>query len=297
MLKPVRKILVFLLITFALSSVFYFLIIKAGARGNLSIGLMWCPGIAGIVTQLIFERNLGGLGWRFRPVKYQLLAYLTPLAYALTAYLVLWLTGLGGFDPETAQNVISSQYGIGGTLSIPVFTGLYFLVVATVVFVMGGLLPALGEEIGWRGLFVPELAKVTSFANVSLISGMVWAVWHAPVLLFADYNNVGAPGWYGLLCFAILVISMSFAFAWLRLKSGSLWTAAIMHAAHNAFIQAFFTPLTTDTGRTTYFVDEFGLLLALAGLVTAYLFWRKRTELPIPEQALPLSQKATSSQA
>lgn len=278
--KPIKKIIVFLLITLALSSIFYFLIIKAGARGNLSIGLMWCPGIAGIATQLIFERSLRGLGWQFRPVKYQWLAYLTPLAYALAAYLVLWLTGLGRFDPETVQRAISARYGIATTLSTPVFIGLYFLIVATVVVITGGLLPALGEEIGWRGLFVPELARVTSFTNVSLISGVVWAIWHTPVLFFADYNNAGAPRWYGLLCFAILVISMSFASAWLRLKSGSLWTAAILHAAHNAFIQAYFTPLTADAGRTAYFVDEFGLLLALAGVVTAYLFWRKRNELP-----------------
>jgi uncharacterized protein len=286
MSKPIRKILVFLLITFLLSGIFYFLIIKAGALGNFSIGLMWCPGIAGIATQLIFERSLRGLGWRFRPVKYQVLAYLTPLAYALAAYLVLWLTGLGRFDPQTAQNAISAQFGISATLSTPVFTGLYFLIIATVVVITGGLLPALGEEIGWRGLFVPELAKVTSFTNVSLISGAVWAIWHAPVLFFADYNNAGAPRWYGLLCFATLVVAISFVFAWLRLKSGSLWTATILHAAHNAFIQAFFTPLTADTGRTAYFFDEFGLLLALAGIVTAWLFWRKRAELPIPEQAL-----------
>ena len=284
MSKPAKKILVFLLLTFAFSSVFYFLIIQSGSRGNLSIGLMWCPGLAGLITQLIFERSLRGLGWRFTPVKYQFLAYLTPLGYALVAYLLLWLTGLGRFDPQTAQTEISAAYGLPATLPTPVFTIIYFLVVATVVFVMGGLLPALGEEIGWRGLFVPELSKLTSFINVSLISGVVWVVWHTPVLLFADYNNAGAPRWYGLLCFAILVISMSFAFAWLRLKSGSLWTAVILHAAHNAFIQAFFTPLTANTGHTAYFSDEFGLLLALAGIVTAYLFWRKRAELPVREQ-------------
>jgi membrane protease YdiL (CAAX protease family) len=189
MSKPAKKILVFLLLTLVFSTFFYFLIINSGSRGNFSIGLMWCPGLAGLITQLIFERSLRGLGWRFKPVKYQFLAYLTPLAYALTAYLLLWLTGLGRFDPQTAQAGISAAYGIPATLPTPVFTVLYFLVIATLVFMIGGLLPALGEEIGWRGLFVPELSKLTSFTNLSLISGLVWAVWHAPVLLFADYNN------------------------------------------------------------------------------------------------------------
>jgi uncharacterized protein len=280
MSKPVKKILVFLLLTLAFSSVFYFLIIKAGALGNLTVGLMWCPGLAGILTQLSFEKSLRGLGWRFKPVKYQLTAYLTPLAYALAAYLVLWLSGLGRFDPEGARSALTGTFQLPAALPNSIFTGVYFLVVATVVFVLGGLFPALGEEIGWRGLFVPELAKVTSFTNAALISGAVWTAWHAPLLVFADYNNAGAPRWYGLLCFAVLVIAISFVFAWLRLKSGSLWTAVILHAAHNSFVQAFFTPLTADTGHTAYFIDEFGLLLALAGVLTAYLFWRKRAELP-----------------
>jgi hypothetical protein len=56
---------------------------------------------------------------------------------------------------------------------------------------------ALGEEIGWRGFLVPELAKVSSFAAVGLISGSLWALWHAPMILFSHYNE-GTPAWYAL---------------------------------------------------------------------------------------------------
>jgi membrane protease YdiL (CAAX protease family) len=96
--------------------------------------------------------------------------------------------------------------------------------------------------------------------------------------VFADYNS-GTPAWYGLSCFAVMVVSSSFIFTWFRLKSGSLWTAVLLHASHNLFIQAFFTPLTIDTGKTKYFYDEFGVVLPVITLLLAIYFWSRRGEL------------------
>ena len=70
----------------------------------------------------------------------------------------------------------------------------------------------------------------------------------------------------------------------MRLKSGSLWTAVILHASHNLFIQQVFDRLTVDRGRTQYFTTEFGLGMALFYLAVAYVCWRRRGELPQPER-------------
>jgi membrane protease YdiL (CAAX protease family) len=138
---------------------------------------------------------------------------------------------------------------------------------------------ALGEEIGWRGFLVPELSKTTSFTATSLISGAVWSLWHYPILIYGDYN-AGTPTWYGLACFTVMVIAISFVFAWMRLKSGSLWTGAILHGSHNLYIQGIFTPLTRNTGKTAWFIDEFGCVLPLVAMAFAIYFWSKRGELP-----------------
>ena len=151
---------------------------------------------------------------------------------------------------------------------------------------IGSLITATGEEIGWRGVFVPELAKVTTFPKLSLISGAVWAVWHLPIILFSDYNMQGIPKWYAAVMFTIMVLGISFAFAWLRLKSGSLWTAAILHASHNLFIQAIFTPLTLQNKITPFIIDEFGVGLALAGVLVALFFIRKNNKKPLTLQPL-----------
>jgi membrane protease YdiL (CAAX protease family) len=108
---------------------------------------------------------------------------------------------------------------------------------------------------------------------VSLISGLMWAAYHFPVLLFADYNK-GAPAWYSLTCFTLMVVADSFILAWLTLRSKSLWPAAIFHGSHNLFIQSIFTPLTRDTGPTKYVIDEFGIGLVITVGIAAVLAWR-----------------------
>jgi membrane protease YdiL (CAAX protease family) len=262
-----RRIIVFLGLTILFSAIFWVLIIQAGqlSAGQLYIlGLMWSPGVAALLTTFIFQRNLRGLGWGRGPLRYLLLSYALPIAYAGVVYGLTWLLGWGAF---TTENVPEGQ-------SWPLFV----LRNATVIFLLGGFFPALGEEIGWRGLLVPQLAKLTSFTNVAFISGAIWALWHYPLILFADYH-ASAPRWVALLCFSVLVIGISFAFAWLRLKSGSVWTAAILHASHNIFTQSIFDQLTRDTGFTTYITTEFGIGMAVTAVIVAVMFWRRENAL------------------
>jgi membrane protease YdiL (CAAX protease family) len=136
---------------------------------------------------------------------------------------------------------------------------------------------ALGEEIGWRGFLVPELSNVTSYTKTSLLSGAIWAIWHYPLLIFGNYNE-GTPPLYGMTCFTVMVISISFVFTWFRLKSNSLWTGVMLHASHNLFIQGFFTPITTNNGQTPYFIDEFGIVIPAVSVLLAIYFWTRRHE-------------------
>src|SRR5262245_199575 len=276
-----KRVGFYLLVTWALSGIFYFLIIRAGklgaGRGLFVMGLMWCPGIAGLISRYRFEKSLRNHGWSWGKTRYQLSSYLIPIAYATVVYVVVWATGLGGFYN---RDFLGSQSAAFGWSGVPAGVGLvlYVLFVGTIG-LPGSCASALGEELGWRGFLVPELAKATSFTRVSLISGLVWSFWHYPILLFADYN-AGTPAWYALTCFTVMVVGISFVFAWMRLKSGSTWTGMLLHASHNLWIQSIFDPLTTDTGRTKYVIGEFGIGLPIAAVILAFLFCRRRGELP-----------------
>jgi uncharacterized protein len=277
-----KKILVFLILTFSLSTVFYYLKNIGDTRHDYTLALMWCPGIAALFTQLLFTRSIRNLGWTIPESKYLVFGYLTPLVYVMTVYGLVWLMGMGPFNPEGFVKFIAPAYPLiqNQPTSIALIMGLF--IVSTYDVLMTSF-RTLGEEIGWRGLLVPELAKRYSFTTTSLISGAIWAIWHFPVLLFGTYNNAGAPLWFGLICFTVLVLGISFAINWFRIKSGSLWTTVLLHASHNIFIQAVFTPMTGSARLTPYVIDEFGIGLAVVAVFVAYFFWRKRAELP--EQA------------
>ena len=234
------------------------------------------------------RRSLVSLGWRLGRPRYLLASYLIPLGYAAIVYGAVWALHLGGFDPafqQVAEKMFHGRLSSGSALVAS-------LVALATVGVLSSCVSALGEEIGWRGFLVPQLASMTSFTRTALISGVIWAAWHMPILLFADYNAGTTPRWYSMICFAVLVMSISFLFAWMRLKSGSLWTGVILHASHNLFIQAIFDRAMLDTGKTLYFTTEFGCGLALAGIGVAFYFWTRRGEVEVSQTGKRVGQVA-----
>ena len=274
-----RQVLTYLFFVFLFSSCFYFLIIRVkhlGAGGGFYVlGIMWCPALAAFITLKLNRRSLSDLGWKWPETKYALMSWYVPLLYAAIAYAIVWIGGLGGFPNHEFASTLIARMGL--PVSPLLATFLYVLLVGSFGLVRS-LSSALGEEIGWRGFLVPELSKNVSFTATALLSGIVWSLWHYPILIFADYN-AGTPTWYGLSCFTVMVIAISFVFAWMRLKSGSLWTGALLHASHNLYVQAIFTPLTKDTGKTAWYIDEFGAILPIVTVAFAIYFWSRRKEL------------------
>lgn len=289
--KSIRsEVITFLIITFALSTPCYFLIARYGITAETAIytlGLMWCPGIAALITRFIRQRNLRGLGWGWGKTRYQVWAYFLPGIYNVVLYAVIWLSGLGG---------ISEKF-------VPTLPEIIKLVLIAVLGTLGSCLNAMGEEIGWRGLLVPQLARLTTFTKASFISGAIWVVWHYPLYLFSNYGSAAGsdfggnrpPVWYGLICFSISVMCLNFIFNWFRLKSGSVWTAVFLHAAQNQYLQSVLTPLTKDTGFTAYFAGEFGIGLAIVTLIVALILWRRRNELPVMQLGTDGTPRADTS--
>lgn len=275
------QVLIYVVLVFAFSSLFYFLILHSGSlsngRGMYVLGLMWCPALAGMLTLRLNGRSIAQLGWKWGETKYQIQSWFIPLLYASIAYVIVWVGGFGAFGNREFLDALVRQMHLGGSPRISIAVGIFLTGSYGLVRSLSG---ALGEEIGWRGFLVPELSKTTSFTLTSLTSGILWSLWHYPILIYGDYN-AGTPTWYGLTCFTVMVVSGSFVFAWMRLKSGSLWTGAILHASHNLYIQAIFTPLTRNTGRTAWYIDEFGCVLPLVTVVFAVYFWSKRRELAV----------------
>lgn len=254
------------------------------AQGNgarvLVVAVMWCPAAGAVITILLFRENITQLGWRWGSWRYIRWAVIIPVLYVLPAYLAIWVLGLGGFYNTGFAAAVTSDYGFAGA---PMALGLigYVLLTVTAGLVLS-VARALGEELGWRGFLVPQLAKVTSFVGVGLISGLMWTAWHFPSMLLGEYGSSGAPDWYRFTCFTVMATALAFIAAWLRLRSGSVWPAVILHGVHNTIVQSIFTPLTTNTGPTDWYIDEFGAALAITTVIGAIIAWSKRGDLPAP---------------
>ena len=288
-MSPQKKITIFLILTVFFSALSYFPMLRAGTvgvqGGVFVLTLMWSPGLAALLTQLIATRSLRGLGWRLGSARWLGIAWILPILYALPVYAFTWLTGFGIFPNPSRIARLAEEYSSTSMAT----TVTIFVLFSLTLDMVGPLLSALGEEIGWRGLFVPELAKTTNFTKTALISGVVWAAWHMPGIFLADLNDTGIPNLYAATMFALLIIAISFPFAWLTLKSGSLWPAVLLHAFHNQLIQGILNKLTGKTEITPYITGEFGVGLALTGLVVAYVFWRMQ-----PDKSLPPSKVSTA---
>jgi membrane protease YdiL (CAAX protease family) len=265
-----RRIVTFLALTLLFTAVSASLAIGIGTGGDagdlIALGVMWSPGLAALVTVFAFQHNLKGIGWGLGKPRYLLIGYGLPLVECSLVYGLVWMSGLGALQGDliaAVEKLVTITPGI-----------------------LMGILFALGEEIGWRGLLVPQLARLTTFARTALISGLIQAVWHWPFVLFAGFTSA-APTWFALTVLTTTVTLAAFPAAWLRLRSGSIWPVVLAHASFNLYVQTGFNPLTADTGITEYIVDEFGVAFVLSGTAIAYVFWRLRHRLPDAQQGRP----------
>lgn len=271
----------FLILTCATTAPFWALGIatgdSAGGRGAYAIGSMWGPGLAALLTCWLSGRPVGSLGWGWGRSRWQILSYLWPLGVCATTYGLVYAAGLGGFPNPMTIAALRKSLGWPNTATWTIVIG-WFLLFATTGLVRS-LAGALGEEIGWRGYLAPAMHKRLGFTRGALLTGIIWAVWHFPILFFSNYDRA-TPLWFSTPCFLVEILSLAVIMAWVRIRSGSLWTGAIAHASINLFNQGFFAPLTITRGAVTaYAIDESGAVLPLVLATLAVFVWTKRGSL------------------
>jgi membrane protease YdiL (CAAX protease family) len=115
---------------------------------------------------------------------------------------------------------------------LALFNVLLSTVLAFTLAILINMIFTFGEEFGWRGYLLPRLSPLGGI-YAAIITGVIWGLWHAPVIVLDGYNYPGHP-WLGLGMMVIFTVSLSMIFAWLRFRSGSIWPSTLAHAAINA---------------------------------------------------------------
>jgi uncharacterized protein len=267
-MKEKKSVIEFLIIVSVLSGIVDFIWIRGGelatARG-ISALLMWCPAVAAFIVCFRYYRKEKLLGWNKCKISYILLAIAAPAVYLGMSYIIYWIANKGSFTGVLKFPAVVAVKGADSAASGSALVNL----ITWMAMIVSSTIAAAGEEIGWRGFLLPQLAKIWNFKTAVIISGLIWAVWHMPIMLAGLYNS-GTPVWYQLPMFVIDIMSFTVIISLLRAKSNSVWPAIIIHAFHNNIDQALLGPMTVGANKV-YFVGETGVITIAAIILVTFI--------------------------
>lgn len=145
--------------------------------------------------------------------------------------------------------IVNPVSALGGTPLGPEAELILLLITAAIAGLTANALVALGEELGWRGLLLEELRGRLGQLPTAIVIGVLWALWHAPLVLLLGYNYPRHRA-LGLLAFTAICIAWSAIMNSLKERSGSLLPPAVMHGVLNALgsLMRFSVPVDALVG-------------------------------------------------
>lgn len=95
---------------------------------------------------------------------------------------------------------------------------------------------AIGEESGFRGYMMPKLIKIYGTGKAVVVGGIVWGLWHLPLICMGHNFGTTYPGFpfLGIILMTVGCICAGSILTFLTIKTKSIWTAAVMHAVNNS---------------------------------------------------------------
>lgn len=231
-------------------------------------------GIPGLIAWLIVRKHrpkghrAAALGFaRPRPVPrflgYLALAFLIPIGIGLLSMPIA--TALGLYEPDVENfSGLQQAFSQAGVTDIPaevLLIGQFINIFLASWFI--NLVPALGEEIGWRGWLTPQLLPLGVVPTI-VITGAIWGLWHTPLILLG-HNYPHLPGWLAVGAMVIFCTVIGGVLAWFTIRTNSVWPAALGHSTINATAAL---PLLFSAD-TTYDTAHVGIAGTTGWLVTA----------------------------
>ena len=199
---------------------------------------MWGPAIANIATRLITKEGKENLKLKFNLKKdwrYLLAGWVgTPLLVILgTALFFLLFPSYfdHGLTALTSQIALSgSDTGNIAIYQVVIMQVIYAVIASPIM----NFISTFGEEFGWRGYLLPKLLPLGKNKAI-LLQGVIWGVWHWPVILMGYNYGFDYPGspWLGPLAMVWFTVLVGIFLSWLTLKTDSVWPANVAHGALN----------------------------------------------------------------
>lgn len=130
------------------------------------------------------------------------------------------------------------------------------------LFIIGGGL----EELGWRGYLQPKVEKMTGYVLSTLITGLIWSLWHLPLWFISGTVQSALP----FAAYTLLAVILSFSFTALYKYTENIFLVVLNHAWFNGCIGLAvyigadgFLQLDLNWKVYFFFIAEFILALIL----------------------------------
>jgi membrane protease YdiL (CAAX protease family) len=250
-MRTKTSLIVFIIVTLASGwlGVLLDLVIKNNEQENSLGMLLWLvlPLLASIILRWI---NRDGKGMGIRPnfnrnLKWYFVALIVyPLITMITVGLgVLW----GSTNIKLELNIVLPL--IGAALVTSFIKNIF-------------------EEFAWRGYLTPKLIelKINDWL-IYMISGLVWALWHAPYYFFFLPNHYfeTLSRMDTLLIGCVLMVIWNVMFVEIYRITNSVWPTVLMHAVEDA------VPTLLTTGGFIIFTKYDWWLNPITGMVATLI--------------------------
>lgn len=243
----IKRILIYVLISFLLP---WIVLLVSSLCGNtyesdvtqviLSFAML-CPAIAVFATIKLTkedilvagEKSLNlGISLKGKKKWWFLLGIFTPVIYVELGYLFYYLLFPKAYDLALLDEAIT----IFGVKREFIWVVTFYFMLSAIWLSVGGL----GEEIGWRAYLYPKLEELMGEGKALLVGGVIWAVWHFPMLYIGHNFGKGYWGepWSGFAVFTIYCVMIGSVLYFFTKKTKSVWVAGFMHSIHNTIAGA-----------------------------------------------------------
>lgn len=245
--RNIKKTLIFIGLTFFLNYLLVILFFVFGGTwsmpGSLVVPLfyMFIPMLVAIFVQkyLYQEPLRKPLGISFKINRWFFVAWLFPILLAFATLGVSLLLPGVEFSPEMSGMIqkyadLLSPEQIEEMKEQAAALPVHPLWLALLEGLLAGItinaVAGFGEELGWRGFLQKELGYL-GFWKSSLLIGLIWGVWHAPLIL--QGHNYPEHPLAGVLMMTVFTLLFAPLISFVRLKARSVIAAAVMHGTLN----------------------------------------------------------------
>jgi uncharacterized protein len=209
------------------------------------------PSLAGIVLTAVVDRRIG-----VRRLFSQMLLARVPARWYLTLLI----------PPALILSVLLAL----GLLISPVYIPNWFFA-GTLFGIPAGFL----EEIGWTGYAFPKMCSQNRALTASIQLGLLWALWHLPVINFLGAASPHGVYWSPFfLVFTFAMVAMRVLIAWIYTNSKSLLLTQLMHVSSTSSLVVF-SPSRVTAPQEVIWYAVYGAVLWIAAAIVVTIFGRE----------------------